>query len=159
MKFRTLRSEDAPSLWRINEEGLPGTGKISQDAIIDLLGLAELSLGAFEGDELVGFVLCLPPQTRYGSLNYAWFNQHYDDFLYVDRIAVSEKHRNRKIGSLLYQKVITYAQKHSRPVVAEVSLKPPNPKSMRFHDRHGFDEVGIFHHENMSVTMMFRDCE
>ena len=159
MRFRTLRSEDAPALWRINEEGLPGTGKISQDAIIDLLGLAELPLGAFEGGELVGFVLCLPPKTRYGSLNYAWFNKRYDDFLYVDRIAVSEKHRNRKIGSLLYQKVITYAQEQNCPVVAEVSLKPPNPKSMRFHDRHGFNEVGVFHHENMSVTMMFRDCE
>jgi hypothetical protein len=159
MIFRTLRSEDAPALWRINEEGLPGTGKISQDAIIDLLGLAELPLGAFEGGELVGFVLCLPPRTRYGSLNYAWFNKRYDDFLYVDRIAVSEKHRNRKIGSLLYQKVITYAQEQNCPIVAEVSLKPPNPKSMRFHDRHGFNEVGVFHHEKMSVTMMFRDYE
>ena len=158
MIFRKLRSEDGPSLWRINEEGLPGTGKVSQDAIVDLVDLAELPLGAFEGDELVGFVLCLPPQTRYESLNYAWFNQHYDDFLYVDRIAVSQKHRNRKIGSLLYQKVITYAQEHSRPVVAEVSLKPPNPKSMRFHDRHGFNEVGVLHHESMSVTMMFRNC-
>ena len=158
MIFRKLRSEDGPSLWRINEEGLPGTGKVSQDAIVDLVDLAELPLGAFEGDELVGFVLCLPPQTRYESLNYAWFNQHYDDFLYVDRIAVSQKHRNRKIGSLLYQKVIAYAQEHSRPVVAEVSLKPPNPKSMRFHDRHGFNEVGVLHHESMSVTMMFRNC-
>jgi len=158
MIFRKLRSEDGPSLWRINEEGLPGTGKVSQDAIVDLVDLAELPLGAFEGAELVGFVLCLPPQTRYESLNYAWFNQHYDDFLYVDRIAVSQKHRNRKIGSLLYQKVIAYAQEHSRPVVAEVSLKPPNPKSMRFHDRHGFNEVGVLHHESMSVTMMFRNC-
>ena len=159
MKFRTLRSEDAPSLWRINEEGLPGTGKVSQDAILDLLDLAELPLGAFEEDELVGFVLCLPPKTRYGSLNYAWFNKCYDNFLYVDRIAVSEKHRNRKIGSLLYQKVIAYAQEKNRPVAAEVSLKPPNPKSMRFHARHGFNELEVFHHESMSVTMMFRDCE
>jgi predicted GNAT superfamily acetyltransferase len=81
MIFRTLRNEDAPSLWRINEEGLPGTGKVSENDIIDLLNLAELPLGAFEEDELVGFVLCLPPKTRYGSLNYAWFNKRYDNFL------------------------------------------------------------------------------
>ena len=159
MIFRTLRNEDAPSLWRINEEGLPGTGKVSEDDIIDLLNLAELPLGAFEDDELVGFVICLPPKTRYGSLNYAWFNERYDNFLYVDRIAVSEKHRNRKIGSLLYQKVIAYAQEQNRPVAAEVSLKPPNLKSMRFHARHDFKELEVFHHESMSVTMMFRDCE
>lgn len=158
MMFRSLRNEDVPCLWRINEEGLPGTGKVSEDAIIDLIDFAELTLGAFEKNKLLGFVICLPPKTKYGSLNYAWFNQRYDDFLYVDRIAVSTKHRNRKIGTLLYEKVIKYAQEQNRPVVAEVSLKPPNPKSMRFHGRHDFNEVGIFNHENKSVTMMFREC-
>ena len=158
MMFRSLRNEDVPCLWRINEEGLPGTGKVSEDAIIDLIDFAELTLGAFEENKLLGFVICLPPKTKYGSLNYAWFNQRYDDFLYVDRIAVSTKHRNRKIGTILYEKVIKYAQEQNRPVVAEVSLKPPNPKSMRFHERHDFNEVGIFNHENKSVTMMFREC-
>ena len=158
MIFRMLRREDVPCLWRINEEGLPGTGKVSQDAIIDLIDFAELPLGAFEEDKLVGFVICLPPKTKYGSLNYAWFNDRYEDFLYVDRIAVAEEHRNRRIGTMLYEKVIKYAQEQKRPVVAEVSLKPPNPKSMRFHGRHSFNEVGVFHHDDMSVTMMFRDC-
>lgn len=157
MMFRTLRCEDVTCLWRINEEGLPGTGKVSEDAIIDLIDFAELTIGAFEENKLVGFVICLPPKTEYGSLNYAWFNQRYEDFLYVDRIAVAKEHRNRKIGTLLYNKVIKYAQEKHRPVVAEVSLKPPNHKSMRFHGRHDFNEVGIFHHEDKSVTMMFRE--
>ena len=157
VEFRALRTEDVPSLWRINEEGLPGTGKVSLDAIADLLGLAEFSLGAFEGSELVGFVICLPPRTRYGSLNYAWFNQHYEAFLYVDRIAVSVNHRNRTIGSRLYQMVIARAQEHGIPIAAEVSLDPPNPDSMRFHDRHGFIEVGVLHHADYSVTMLLRD--
>ena len=43
------------------------------------------------------------------------------------------------------------------PVAAEVSLKPPNPDSIRFHKRHGFAEVGILHHEEKSVTMMLRN--
>ena len=158
MLLRTLGSEDIPAIWEINEQGLPGTGKVSQDEIAELIRLAELTLGAYEEDQLVGFVLCLLPRTKYASPNYAWFDQRYQNFLYVDRIAVLESHRNRTIGSLLYQEVIAYAQQNNYPITAEVSLKPPNPDSMRFHHRFGFSEVGVLHHESKSVTMMFREC-
>ena len=159
LTLRTLTLEDVPTLWRINEEGLPGVGKVTQEAMADLLSLAELPLGAFEGDELVGFVLCLLPKTRYGSLNYAWFNQRYDPFLYVDRIAVAENHRDRQIGTELYARVIATAEALGWPVAAEVSLEPPNPGSMRFHERHGFTQVGTLHHENQSVNMFLREPE
>ena len=157
MNLRTLSTDDVPALWRINEEGLPGVGKVSEAALADLVTLADLPLGAFDGDALVGFVLCLLPGTRYASPNYAWFNAHYDHFLYVDRIAVSRTHRNRQVGTRLYASVIDHAEKSGWPVAAEVSLAPPNPGSMRFHGRHGFSEVGTLHHESQSVTMLLRD--
>jgi predicted GNAT superfamily acetyltransferase len=159
LTLRTLTLEDVPTLWRINEEGLPGVGKVTQEAMADLLSLAELPLGAFEGDELVGFVLCLLPNTRYGSLNYAWFNHRYDRFFYVDRIAVAENHRDRQIGTALYAHVIAAAEERGWPVAAEVNLKPPNPGSMRFHERHLFAQVGTLHHETQSVTMFLRESE
>ena len=157
MEFNNLGIKDLNALWEINEEGLPGTGKISPDAMSELLQLGEFCIGAYEKENLLGFVICLLPNRNYGSLNYAWFNDNYANFLYVDRIAVSERYRNQKIGSLLYEKVITHAQKLDLPIAAEVSLKPPNPDSIRFHKRHGFVEVGVLHHEKKSVTMMLRD--
>jgi hypothetical protein len=157
MDIRNLCSDDIPSLWRINEEGLPGTGKVSQEEIAEILSFSELSLGAYEDGLLTGFVICLLPRTRYGSLNYAWFNENYRDFLYVDRIAVSQKHRNKQIGSLLYEEVFKHASELKFPVAAEVSLNPPNPDSMRFHERKKFFEVGILHHVSMSVTMLIRN--
>jgi predicted GNAT superfamily acetyltransferase len=153
----TLQPKDVPSLWRINEEGLPGVGKVTEAALADLISLAELPLGAFDGDALVGFVLCLVPGTRYASPNYAWFNEHYESFLYVDRVAVSQTHRNRQVGTQLYASVIEHANKHLSPIAAEVSLKPANPGSMRFHGRHGFSEVGTLHHKDQSVAMLLRD--
>jgi len=157
MEFNNLGIKDVNALWEINEEGLPGTGKISPDAMSKLLQLGEFCIGAYEKENLLGFVICLLPNRNYGSLNYAWFNDNYTNFLYVDRIAVSERYRNQKIGSLLYEKVINHAQKLDLPIAAEVSLKPPNPDSIRFHKRHGFVEVGVLHHEKKSVTMMLRD--
>ncbi|HJM44605.1 MAG TPA: GNAT family N-acetyltransferase [Candidatus Poseidoniaceae archaeon] len=157
MEFNDLHVDDTLHLWEINEDGLPGTGEISPDEITNLLNLGEFCIGAFEENKLVGFVICLLPNTKYGSENYAWFNNNYDDFLYVDRIAVSKKYRNCKIGSKLYQKVIDYAQELNLPIAAEVSINPPNPGSIRFHLRHDFIEVGVLHHEKKSVTMMLRN--
>ena len=156
IQLRALTSLDTPSLWRINEQGLPGVGEVSQAALADLLSLCACAWGAFEADELLGFVLCLLPGTRYSSLNYGWFNQNYDDFLYVDRIAVARAHRNRQIGSALYAQVIDHAEQQSLPVAAEVNLVPPNPGSMRFHQRHGFAEVGTLQHSRYAVTMVMR---
>ena len=156
MIFRELDTQDITMIWKINEEGLPGTGKVSEDEIEKLLNYSELSLGAFDENELLGVVICLLPRTEYGSLNYAWFNARYDDFLYVDRIAVAAAYRDRKVGTLLYQNVIGHAAKLKVPVAAEVNLEPPNPGSMRFHKRHGFSEVGQLSHGAKSVAMVMR---
>ena len=156
METRPLSQNDVPSMWAINEQGLPGTGQVSEQEVSDLLTLSTLSIGAFREDELLGFVLCLSPDVDYGSLNYAWFMNKYDEFIYVDRIAVSLDHRDKGIGSKLYEEVIAYSQDNRTPIAAEVNLNPPNPGSMRFHHRFEFEEVGILHHKKKSVTMLLR---
>ena len=159
MDIRRLESKDVTAAWEINEQGLPGTGQISPEEMADLFSLSELPIGVFDGDEMLGFVLCLTPRTRYASLNYAWFNQRYQEFLYVDRIAVALEHRGRGIGSLLYGQVIEHGVNLQFPVTAEVNLTPPNPGSIRFHERHRFSEVGVFHQGKKSVTMMLRPLD
>jgi predicted GNAT superfamily acetyltransferase len=152
-----LSPNDVPMMWEINEQGLPGTGQVTQEEMAVLLDLSEVSLGAYQDGKLAGFVLCLLPKTEYGSLNYAWFNQRYDQFIYVDRIAVARDSRNSGIGTLLYQQVFDYATQHGIPVTAEVSLKPSNEGSDRFHLRHGFVTVGKLDHGGKAVTMYIKD--
>ena len=158
MDIVALSTSDIDAMWAINEQGLPGTGKVSKEEIAKLLGFSSLSVGAYDQGELLGFVICLPPKTGYGSLNYAWFNEHYDSFVYVDRIAVSEEHRNNGVGSALYNHVVSYSKQHGVPVAAEVNREPPNPGSMRFHHRFRFEEVGVLHHAEKSVTMFLRQA-
>ena len=152
-----LSPNDVPMMWEINEQGLPGTGQVAQEEMTTLLELSEVSLGAYQDGKLAGFVLCLLPNTEYGSLNYAWFNQRYDQFIYVDRIAVAKDSRNSGIGTLLYQQVFDYATQHGIPGTAEVSLKPANEGSDRFHLRHGFVTVGELDHGDKAVTMYIKD--
>ena len=157
MQIRYLTVNDIQTMWEINEQGLPGTGRVSPEEMKSLLDISELSVGIFENDSLRGFVICLLPNTAYSSLNYAWFNQRYENFIYVDRIAVDEKYRSRGIGKRLYETVFEYAFENKLPVAAEVSLKPQNLGSDRFHLRHGFSPIAKVDHGDKAVTMYIRD--
>ena len=156
METRVLSADDIEAMWAINEQGLPGTGQITRDGLVKLLNLSDLGLGVYDQDELVGFVVCMCEQTTYGSLNYAWFNERFDGFVYVDRIAVAASHRQNGIGSHLYQMVLAHSDERAVPVAAEVNLDPPNPGSMRFHQRFGFEQIGCLHHSEKSVAMLWR---
>jgi predicted GNAT superfamily acetyltransferase len=156
MEIRNLAPANIEAIWAINEQGLPGTGRVSEQEISDLLQFSSLSVGVFDGNELLGFVICLPPRTRYGSLNYQWFNDHYNAFVYVDRIAVSTLQRNQGVGTKLYDAVVAYSKERKIPIAAEVNLNPPNPGSIRFHERFHFEQVGVLHHNEKSVTMLLR---
>ena len=103
---------------------------MSSDEIEALLDFSSLAVGAHLDEILVGFVICLPPKTDYGSLNYAWFNSNYNDFLYVDRIAVRTQYQNRKIGTLLYDFVKAMPLR-TGPITAEVNIHPQT-RVMRF---------------------------
>lgn len=154
--IRHLRPEDCGWVWRINEEGLPGVGEVSESALRGLIEIAHLPLGCFMADKPVGFCLCLRPGTTYSSPNYRWFDQHHDSFLYVDRIAVQTEHRNSGVGGQLYERVFREAEAHGWPVAAEVNTEPPNPDSMRFHVRHGFEQIGALNHGTKSVALLWR---
>ena len=156
MEIRELSGSDVQKMWEINEQGLPGTGKVDEQGLLNLLEYSEISVGAYQDGELLGYVICLPPSTKYGSLNYAWFNENMADFLYVDRIAVAQIHRDKGIGSKLYSHIIEYS---SKQIAAEVSLNPPNLASMRFHGRFDFEKIGELHHETYSVNLMLRKAK
>lgn len=156
--IKTLSKNDVPQVWRINEDSLPWVGKVSETEIESLLDYSTLALGAFDDKLLHGFVICLPPKTEYSSLNYAWFEQRYDEFVYVDRIAISSQHRGFGIGAQIYSKVIESAVEKGVPVLAEVMKSPMNEASMHFHSAFGFVEVGTLVHEKYTVSMLYREA-
>ena len=90
------------------------------------------------------FCITFAPGAPYTSVNYQWFSQNYSDFVYLDRIVVSENMRNQTLGEKLYLAVEQRMIKdRCAPILTcEVNLNPPNHGSIRFHNRIGFHEVG-----------------
>lgn len=142
-RIRPLVDADREAILRINNANVPAVGALEADGLASLLALASSTLIVTpeETPEVVaGFCIMLDPGTTYASENYRWFDARYDDFWYLDRVAIEEPYRNRGLGALVYAEVERRAR---APMIAlEVNVRPRNEGSLRFHRRQGFVEVG-----------------
>ena len=105
---------------------------------------------------VAGFVLCLSSDVDYWSENHKWFLARYDAFLYLDRVVVAERVRGQGIGALLYSDMHAFAAGSWPRVTLEVNLEPPNPGSIRFHERMGYERVGAREYGANAVAMFMR---
>lgn len=139
--IRDLRPTDIEAATAINNANTPAVGEADAEHLAHLLGQSVIALAAVTpGDELAGFCIVLGPGADYGSVNYRWFSERYDDFVYLDRVAVAETARSAGVGTALYAEV---ERRAAAPwFLLEVNLRPRNDGSLRFHHRLGFTEVG-----------------
>ena len=142
MDIRPWQVSDLDDLHRINEANVPAVGTVTRDELLTLLNQSFHTVVAERDGQIGGFLLSLTEGTDYGSLNYAWISQRYPGFAYVDRIAVDASFQGSGIGAQMYEALETTIA-GGRPVLTcEVNSLPPNPGSLRFHKRLGFEEVG-----------------
>jgi uncharacterized protein len=142
MDIRLCQTSDLAELHRINEENVPAVGSVTLAEIKTLIAGGYATFVAEHDGRIGGFLLGLVEGADYGSPNYTWLSERYPAFAYVDRIAVDATFQGSGIGARLYEALETHVA-DSRPVLAcEVNTLPPNPGSLRFHKRLGFEEVG-----------------
>jgi predicted GNAT superfamily acetyltransferase len=140
---RLFLNSDIDAALELNNLNTPAVGELDR---VQLQFLIDHSLYSFAigADTLHAFCITFAPGAPYTSVNYQWFSQNYSDFVYLDRIVVSEKMRDNSLGAKLYAAVEQRMIKdRCAPILTcEVNLNPPNTGSIRFHNRIGFREVG-----------------
>ncbi len=82
------------------------------------------------------------PGTTYASPNYRWFCDAYEDFGYIDRVAIAASARRLGIATRMYRDFEASLPATAGVMTCEVNLVPPNESSMRFHEACGFRTVG-----------------
>jgi uncharacterized protein len=88
-------------------------------------------------------ILGLDPQAKYDSPNFVWFCERFANFVYIDRVIVSQGSRRQGLAGALYQDLFKWAaSRHYNLVVCEVNAVPPNTASDSFHEQMGFTQVG-----------------
>ena len=158
---RNIEIADLPRVLEINNANTPG---VSELTFTELETDLENSLHALaidnEQGEVCAFCITFDPGAPDAGDNHRWFAERYESFVYLDRIAIDSNHQNRGLGAVLYQSVELHmldSAQHSL-LCCEVNLEPPNPGSLRFHQRIGFMEIGrVTQQLNYSVCMFVKN--
>jgi len=158
--IRDVTPADFDRLLDINAANVPEVGPLDTDRLAFLVDESTIALTVEDDDQIVGFCIVLAPGSSYGSVNYRWFMNRYDDALYLDRVAFDAAAQGRGLGQALYAEVELRmtADFPEYPVLTlEVNVDPPNEPSLRFHQRQGFVEVGRqTYGDGIEVSLMAR---
>lgn len=153
---REATADDASAILALNNAEVPNVNALDAETLARIVAMSAYFRVVEDAEGLAGFVLCLPHGREYWSGNYRWFSERYDDFLYLDRVVVAERVRGQGVGTMLYAELHETTRGRWPRVVLEVNLDPPNPGSVRFHERLGYARVGERHYDGGAVIMYAR---
>lgn len=141
--LRDATAADFDAILSLNAESVHFLSPLSAERLQALHAEAAYHRVVDVDGRAVAFLLALREGCRYDSVNYRWFADRFDRFLYIDRITVSRAHQGQGLGPRLYQDLFAFARRSDATrVTCEFDIEPPNPVSQRFHARMGFEEVG-----------------
>jgi len=141
MKLLEIKQSDFVEVLTLNEESVPHVSSISDAELQWFSDNAAFLHIAKIDDRFAGFLIGLRPGTEYASPNYRWFCDNYEDFAYVDRVAVSKWARRQGVAETLYN-AFAKSQSGVRVMTCEVNIRPSNETSMLYHERMGFRQIG-----------------
>ena len=137
----TIPADLESALW-LNNSSVPELNELDAPEISRLVDESIVSLTAEVDGSFAGFCVLFAPGAPYQSLNYQWFSRTYDEFVYLDRIAVHPDFRRYGIGRAFYADVVERFTGAFPLLCCEVNVRPRNDASLTFHHSIGFREVG-----------------
>lgn len=159
MIIRDVSAADLDAVLSLNQSEVPNVGGVDLEKMRWFAANASYFRVVTSKDELAAYLVGFRPGTGYTSPNYLWFCENYDDFAYVDRIAVAKFARRSGIASRLYDDFAAAMPRSVGIMTCEVNVRPPNESSMTFHQRLGFKQVGSLESAGggKEVAMLARD--
>lgn len=142
MQILDVAQADLDEVLRLNELSIPHVSDVGMADMEWFANNAHYFRVVRQNEGLVGFLIGLRPGLDYASLNYRWFSNNYDDFGYVDRVAVASTARRLGIASRLYEDFAATLRGAVKFMTCEVNIRPANESSMQYHVQHGFVQVG-----------------
>ena len=146
-----MTHSDFDSIVHLNQNALEGVGPLDNESLSLLVKMADQALVVDDEGDIAGFVITLPPGAEYDSSRYRWFEDKLvDNYVYLDRIVVSDEHRREGVASRLYDEV-----EGELPIALEVY--ETNDVSLAFHESRGFEEVGALTDNGTTNLMLVRE--
>lgn len=142
IRVRRAKEEDITAVLELNQINVPMVSSIDRTWLLKYLSETKLFGIAEIGKIFAGYIIGMSPDADYKSENFLWFRQKYQDFLYVDRLAVGLEFQGRGVGKELYKYAESLVDDRPGLITCEVNIRPANDRSYQFHQGLGFIEVG-----------------
>ncbi len=153
-----VNDQDLKSIYDLHQAIVPEVGSLEDISVLsELIGMSSFNLAIKLNNELVGYIICFKEGAKYQSLNYKFFKESIDEFLYVDRVAIKDGFRDQGLGTMIYDSVFVEAHELNVPVLCEVNTRPANDPSLKFHTKMGFKECGTNNFLYNSVVYLRRE--
>ena len=140
--LRKAGDTDLEAVLQLNEASVPAVNSVDVEQMRWFAANAAYFSVAMRNQQVTGFLIGMRPGTTYASPNYRWFCDKYEDFGYIDRIAIAEGARRLGLATRLYRDFEASLPPNLGVLTCEVNIVPPNESSMRFHADYGFRTVG-----------------
>lgn len=162
--LRSGTAADAEAVLALNNASVPHVNALTRETLAEIVAMSAHYTVAEDAEGILGFVLCIAAGRAYWSDNYRWFGERYEEFLYLDRVAVAARAQRQGVGRALYEHMHQAVRGAWPRVALEVNLRPPNPGSVAFHEALGYSAVGVresgngAHAVQMFVRPLAFDC-
>jgi predicted GNAT superfamily acetyltransferase len=140
--IQDVDESDLPAVLELNQLEVPHVGSIELDDMRWFAANAAYFRVIRRSGVIAAYLVGMRPGTAYASPNYRWFCRRYDDFAYVDRVAVDASARRLGLATRLYQDFTESVDDSVEIMTCEVNVRPANEPSMQFHRDLGFRQVG-----------------
>jgi predicted GNAT superfamily acetyltransferase len=137
-----IDESDLGEVLELNQAEVPHVGSIDIEEMRWFAANAAFFKVIRRNGAIAAYLVGMRPGTTYASPNYRWFCSHYEDFAYVDRVAVAASARRLGLATRLYADFAEAVRGSVDIMTCEVNVRPANEPSMIFHRGLGFQQVG-----------------
>lgn len=140
--IRRAEPKDYDRILELNEELVHFLSPLTREKLKSIISQSEIADVVEMEGSVEGFILALREGKEYSSVNYQWFDKHYEEFIYIDRLVISPSMQAKGIGKMVYKRVFEQGKNTNISyITAEIDIEPANPNSIIFHEKFGFKEV------------------
>ena len=140
--IETTSPSDLNQILELNQKALPTVSNVNLKEMQHFLKIVDYFKTLKVNNKVAGFLIALTPGKDYNSVNYKWFENKYESFMYVDRIVVTPTYQGHGFGTAFYNDLSNFSKNIIPRITCEVNINPPNKESMLFHTKYGFKQVG-----------------
>jgi uncharacterized protein len=138
LSVRAATVADAAAVLAINAASRAGVARLDRRELTRLCEAGARILIATLAQP-AGYLIAFAADAPYDGEEFRYLRGALSgSFVYVDQVAVAPHLRRHGIASALYRKLGSLSAAGTR-LCCEVNLEPPNPGSLRFHRRLGFE--------------------